>query len=403
MNATMTSTDPFGDRDCSPRIDERGNPFVSFSQFVDRQISSFFHNFPGFSAPPRASHEQAERDRAYEEWKAWRENFEARERLAEETTGASRDQRNSKTVEWLDSTGQKRVLADRSREQSRRLEEEDAELLKRVFVCVRDPAPSGSADDLDDQDNDDNDDDDDDEEKLPLRCPYRPSREDSHGQDDSDDPRTKDMSVIFPALLRAFRLATEAISDDPRAPVLGSKANPIPYDDEMPGTEAHWDLLKKQCEAQFSPRENPLRALASATEEPNATRQPENDAQEDAPHELAYYQRMMECESSMGNAASQPPPSGPPSIISTMTTTQRHTLPDGSVYTKIVLKKGFSDGREECTETEETTHGAPRRQMQQPAETNVKKSTPALGYDGKVKQAIEERMREQKKKGWFWS
>ncbi|KAL8870397.1 MAG: hypothetical protein Q9174_003550 [Haloplaca sp. 1 TL-2023] len=381
MSSTDPSSFPFGDRDRPSRKDERGNPFVSFSQYVDQQISSFFRNFPGFSAPPRASHEQAERDRAYEEWKQLKEAFEARERLAEETMGTSRDQRNFKTVNWLDSIGQRRDLAN--------------------------PLPSGPAGDPHRQDNDHDDYHNENEEELPLRCPYRPSREDSSAQDNSEDRMARDMTDVFPALLRAFRkLAAEENSNDPLAPVLGSKANPFPYDneeEEIPGSEAHWDRFKRQYGARFCPKDNPLFTPPFAPEEPTATRQPENDAQEDAPHELACYQRMMEWESSNGNAASQQPSSGPPSIISTMTTTQRHTRPDGSIYTKIVLKKGFSDGREECTETEETTHGAPRRQIQHQAGPNVKKSTAALGYDGKVKQAIEERMREQKKGGWFWS
>ena len=40
-----------------------------------------------------------------------------------------------------------------------------------------------------------------------------------------------------------------------------------------------------------------------------------------------------------------------PSVLSTLTTTERTTLQDGSVHTKVVLKKRFSDGREESTET----------------------------------------------------
>ncbi|KAL8945745.1 MAG: hypothetical protein Q9183_008008, partial [Haloplaca sp. 2 TL-2023] len=277
----MAPTDPFGNRDHSQRKDERGNPFVSFTQFVDRQVSSLVQNFPGFSAPPRASHEQAERDRVYEEWKAWREYIEAQERSAEETLGTSRDQRNFKMVDWLDFIGQRRGLADRSREQPQRTKEEDADLLKRVYLCFRDPVPSVPAGDMDDRDHDD----DNNEEELPLRCPYRPSHEDNRSHDDSEDARTKDRDVMFPDLLRAFRLATEAISEEPHTPVLGGKANPIPYNDEMPGTEAHWDLPKKQ----YQGRDNPLFA---PTEDSTATRQPGNDAQEDAPHELACYQRI---------------------------------------------------------------------------------------------------------------
>jgi hypothetical protein len=43
-----------------------------------------------------------------------------------------------------------------------------------------------------------------------------------------------------------------------------------------------------------------------------------------------------------------------PSVISVMTTTETRTMPDGSVYTKRVLKKRFSDGTEENREEEST-------------------------------------------------
>jgi len=39
-----------------------------------------------------------------------------------------------------------------------------------------------------------------------------------------------------------------------------------------------------------------------------------------------------------------------------MTTTETRTMPDGSVYTKRVLKKRFSDGTEENREEESTGH-----------------------------------------------
>jgi hypothetical protein len=45
-----------------------------------------------------------------------------------------------------------------------------------------------------------------------------------------------------------------------------------------------------------------------------------------------------------------------PSVISVMTTTESRTMPDGSVYTKRVLKKRLSDGTEENREEESTGH-----------------------------------------------
>ncbi|KAF2153420.1 hypothetical protein K461DRAFT_140251 [Myriangium duriaei CBS 260.36] len=70
-------------------------------------------------------------------------------------------------------------------------------------------------------------------------------------------------------------------------------------------------------------------------------------------------------------------------IVSTLSTTERTTLPDGTVTTKVVLRKRFADGREESTESVSTTMG------QQEG-------------DGRVADK-EEAKKEQKKKGWFWS
>ncbi|KAK4986789.1 hypothetical protein LTR50_005084 [Elasticomyces elasticus] len=46
-----------------------------------------------------------------------------------------------------------------------------------------------------------------------------------------------------------------------------------------------------------------------------------------------------------------------PSVLSTMTTTERTMLPDGTVTTKVMLKKRFADGREESSETVSTVKG----------------------------------------------
>lgn len=73
-----------------------------------------------------------------------------------------------------------------------------------------------------------------------------------------------------------------------------------------------------------------------------------------------------------------------PSILSTLTTTERTTLQDGSVHTKVVLKKRFSDGREESTET---VHHQNAVRQTQDAET--------IGKDRETK--------EKNSSGWFWS
>ena len=80
-----------------------------------------------------------------------------------------------------------------------------------------------------------------------------------------------------------------------------------------------------------------------------------------------------------------------PSILSTLTTTEQRTLPDGTVTTKVVLKKRFSDGGEEVTERVHTQN-TPLPEKTLTAETPQRQDT--VSQTGK---------NEDKKGGWFWS
>ena len=71
-------------------------------------------------------------------------------------------------------------------------------------------------------------------------------------------------------------------------------------------------------------------------------------------------------------------------ILSTLSTTERTTLPDGTVTTKVVLRKRFVDGREESTETVSTSHAQPVTQ------TDNEKTLTTEGEQGKSR-------------GWFWN
>ncbi|KAF4555150.1 Hypothetical protein D9617_3g022220 [Elsinoe fawcettii] len=75
-------------------------------------------------------------------------------------------------------------------------------------------------------------------------------------------------------------------------------------------------------------------------------------------------------------------------ILSTLSTTEKTTLPDGTVTTKVVLKKRFADGSEQMTETVSTTHAHGGEEWK--------------GHDGKTVETGEQQKSEQKKKGWFW-
>lgn len=76
-----------------------------------------------------------------------------------------------------------------------------------------------------------------------------------------------------------------------------------------------------------------------------------------------------------------------PSILSTLTTTERSVAPDGSVTTKVVLKKRFADGREESSETVHTQRGHEMKPWQASRAPQMEKA----GEESK------------KSSGWFWS
>lgn len=82
-----------------------------------------------------------------------------------------------------------------------------------------------------------------------------------------------------------------------------------------------------------------------------------------------------------------------PSIIATMTTSERTMLPDGTVITKKVLKKKFSDGTEETQETNDTTPSMQARPP--PVASNIT-------AEGEAESKQIERVK-GKKNNWFWS
>lgn len=101
-------------------------------------------------------------------------------------------------------------------------------------------------------------------------------------------------------------------------------------------------------------------------------------------------QRLLKAEESNNNNASTP---SEPSVISTMTRTERRTLPDGSIRTKTIKTKRFSDGREESDESEEVHHPQPLLPPTQ-NESNTQSSPPEAQNEPNGKSS---------KGGWFWS
>ncbi|EUC33334.1 hypothetical protein COCCADRAFT_96346 [Bipolaris zeicola 26-R-13] len=83
------------------------------------------------------------------------------------------------------------------------------------------------------------------------------------------------------------------------------------------------------------------------------------------------------------------------SILSTLTTTERTVAPNGTITTKVLLKKRFADGREESTETVHTERGQ---------ETNDPSRDPWKALRSGQSDSLETGDSHGKKKsGWFWS
>ena len=151
-----------------------------------------------------------------------------------------------------------------------------------------------------------------------------------------------------------------------------------------------------------------------------ASKEPQNDASDESMTELDFYERVLEQQrpdrQKKSSALVDLPQSAPApelsfsestrpnedssklGIISTLTTTERVSLPDGTVHTKVMLKKRFADGREESSETVHTTQGSPQPgQRSTPLSDGArdsKESSSARSHNGKQK---------TEKKGWFWS
>ncbi|KAF2865723.1 hypothetical protein BDV95DRAFT_506347 [Massariosphaeria phaeospora] len=104
--------------------------------------------------------------------------------------------------------------------------------------------------------------------------------------------------------------------------------------------------------------------------------------------ELEAYERLL----GPGSTPSDEPRMAPrPSILSTLTTTERTVAADGTVTTKVLLKKRFADGREESSETVQTQRGqAADAQAQDPWRAVRGAQHPPAPV-------------QKEKKGWFWS
>ncbi|KAJ4377481.1 hypothetical protein N0V83_000306 [Neocucurbitaria cava] len=121
--------------------------------------------------------------------------------------------------------------------------------------------------------------------------------------------------------------------------------------------------------------------------------------QQEPPTELDAYEQLLGAKqhpfsSSSARANNE---TANPSILSTLTTTERTVSPDGLVTTKVVLKKRFADGREESSETVHTQSGQ---------ESNARPFEPWKPAQDAQASSIEKDSSKKeggKRSGWFWS
>jgi hypothetical protein len=153
---------------------------------------------------------------------------------------------------------------------------------------------------------------------------------------------------------------------------------------------------KYQLQLFLLEQENRRWLLDAREAEATATRSPEQDAGT----ELDAYEHALptpkhDVPSHSASSHHSTTTETKPSILSTMTTTERTIAPDGSVTTKVVLKKRFADGREENSETVHTQRGHDMEKSRDLWQNVQQPAAPAPEQqDAKAL---------QKKNGWFWS
>ncbi|MCJ1475870.1 hypothetical protein MMC13_004534 [Lambiella insularis] len=379
---------------------DEDNPFIVFRRFADQQVANLLHNFIGLPSAI-TSHPSSAR------WRPYDDEVRRRRRDAEDYSSQNEADRDDTRLA-RDSPNYFHGRPYRS------ATEEDANTERAATKGELSGRTSASR-----QNNDEGD-------GEPMKCPYRPSERQlskSHGTESSAGSWPYGYIMFSPysplCLKESFQehgLWMDAFKD--LLSYEEKKESPC----EMDHPQHIFDSLCIQV------AEDPSLALTieslldkfRSTTEGLGSRHLENDKEKEDTTELDFYERVFEKQRSDREAqslasrgshkfATEPEPklavgttlskeSRPLGIISTLTTTERVALPDGTVHTKVVLKKRFADGREESSETLHTTQGG--FQAQEPSFTN----SPAPSTDAKPEsERLCKGKNKAEKKGWFWS
>lgn len=114
-------------------------------------------------------------------------------------------------------------------------------------------------------------------------------------------------------------------------------------------------------------------------------RSPASDAKQGTETEMDAYEQLLQ-----PSASSAPSAEIESKLLSTLTTTERTIAPDGTVTTKVVLKKRFADGSEQSSESVHTQRAEHSSQVE-PSWIPLQQSP------------NDPSSKEQKRGGWFWS
>ncbi|KAI4163655.1 MAG: hypothetical protein LQ342_002689 [Letrouitia transgressa] len=337
-------------------VDEKGNPFVTFRRFADEQMSSFMRSFANFPSHFFNLNGKPERTQSFTDWeRKWeQEAADLEKRLNDFFLGPDKNpQPSSENIDV-----QALNAKDRTEKVEQRLMEYiESDIAKSLALdAERRQAQSHQG--------------------LAERCPYRPARDEPHRMrpffcdDTSENGYASATQAHYPQFLLQCHGNTPSNPSGSSAneqPVKNKFHNDLDSGAGLPEPDWWKDLLSDQ--SPWDPEPTPSSQLAKTEPPP---------VQEEVPR-----------------------------VISTITTTERNTLPDGSVHTRIFLKKRFANGGEESTESIYTASGAVQEEVQTPPQPSLQATNPstssAVGHDGQMKRRICDHIREKKKGGWFWS
>ena len=391
--------------------DDIANPFIAFRRFADEQMSNLVKGIFGLSTPSDSSNSSpSSSDRAFQDYQAWLRDTRA-------------------------------LQANLHRE-----EEEAGQIMNVLARAHHDSAQEDILTPAQDTDGS-------------LRCPYRPDAQGStKSQNPDPDHSFASFGIHLPHPMFAAPMEYNGLPPKGIAYLLYSPYSPV-HLEQHPGLrnrgiqwrEAFEDLVAVRSGEEMSSKSksdqrlsgvdwgeqmsdrkmgnkkpveccdlfmelemNRVRDLFPAHGE-NTTEEP--DDKDEPVTELDLYENFLGRQDSSSNNESSSQPnsesqsrsyahlqhdSAPtnrvgskPSILSTLTTTERTSLQDGTIHTKVVLKKRFSDGREESTETMHTQNPTPKIGYQPPAK--MSKQLESSQEPSRAEKGA------KKSNGWFWS